>query len=91
METVNNESKRIDEVRDNYENIRMAISGLREILNINYDKDNLYYQAGLDNLIGIKENLLEILKKSYSPHQIDLKLREIELDADLEMNENQII
>jgi hypothetical protein len=91
MEYVNNESKSIEEIRENYENIRLALSGLMEILKINYDKEDLYYQLSIDNLKGIKNNLKKILEKSYSSRQIKLKLREIELDDDLELKEKSFI
>jgi hypothetical protein len=91
MEIVNNEPKRVEEIRDNYENIRLALSGLMEIIKINHEKDDFYYKAGLENLKGIKANLLKILANSYSQRQINSKLREIDFDEELEVEESSLI
>jgi calcineurin-like phosphoesterase family protein len=63
-----------------YEKIKKALDGLFEILTLNFDQDNMYYQCGVDNLIGIKESLMDLLKNNYCPKEIRTKLREIEFD-----------
>lgn len=63
-----------------YEKIKKALDGLFEILTLNFDQDNMYYQCGVDNLIGIKESLMDLLKNNDCPKEIRTKLREIEFD-----------
>ena len=69
-----------EEIFENYNEIREAISGLSEILNINFQEKNIYYQAGMDNLEALHDNIIEILKKSLTPRQVRIHLREIEYD-----------
>ncbi|MFX0073240.1 MAG: hypothetical protein ACFFAO_19345 [Candidatus Hermodarchaeota archaeon] len=73
----------INENKDTYENyhkIREAISGLNEILKINFQEKDIYFQTGMDNLEALHTNIIEILKKTSTPRQVRIKLREIEYD-----------
>lgn len=65
---------------DYYEKIKKALDGLFEILTVNFDEDDIYYQCGVDNLNGLKENLIDLLKHDYCPKEIRTKLREIEFN-----------
>ncbi|MHA1293683.1 MAG: hypothetical protein ACTSQJ_13575 [Promethearchaeota archaeon] len=70
----------------NFNNIKNAIKGLYEILKINLDSNDIYFQMSLDNLNGIYKNLLELLLNDYGARQFMKKLRnsEVELDIDLD-------
>ena len=63
-----------------YNNIRECISGLSEILNINFQENNIYRQVGMDNLKALHENIVEILKHKSAPREVRIRLREIEFD-----------
>lgn len=73
----------VNENKDTYENydkIREAISGLSEILKINFQEKDIYFQTGMDNLEALHNNVIEILEKTSTPRQVRIKLREIEYD-----------
>ncbi|MFX1257766.1 MAG: hypothetical protein ACFFAN_07905 [Promethearchaeota archaeon] len=72
--------KNIENIIEYYKRIRESLSGLSEILKINFQKNNIYYQLGIDNLKALNENILELLKHSYSPREVRIKLRELEFD-----------
>jgi len=76
------ENKRnIEEVFDKYYgNIRECIKGLNEIFRINFYENNIYYKMGKDNLKALHENVIELLKYTYSPREVRIKLRENEYD-----------
>ena len=38
------------------------------------------HQAAMDNLINLNNNILELLRESYTPREIRMRLREIEFD-----------
>ena len=44
----------LDKAWDHYEKIRDSLNGLYEILNMNLDKDNIFYQCAVDNLESLK-------------------------------------
>lgn len=75
-----NEKKNVDDVFDCYNNIRECISGLSEILNINFQENNIYRQMGIDNLKNLHDNVVEILKQTGVPREVRIRLREIEYD-----------
>jgi len=62
-----------------YEVMREAISALSEIVKINFNEDDIFYQAGLDNLKALHASIIEFLKCYYSPSDIERKLMELEL------------
>jgi hypothetical protein len=85
---VKEQAKKIDIVfEDNYENIRESLKGLDEILKINFLDNNIYYQLAMDNLKAVHDNVLDLLKHTYSPREVRIKLREIEYE-ELEASSN---
>lgn len=61
-----------------YQNIKKSFSGLKEILRINFNEKDFYYQAGMDNLEALKENIIDLLQNSCNSREIRIKLREFE-------------
>jgi hypothetical protein len=75
------QTKNIDEAFDlYYEKIRESIKGIYEIIKINFLEKDIYHKLSMDNLKALDENVLELLKLSYSPRQVRMKIREIEYD-----------
>ena len=70
----------IDKTFEHYEKIRESISGLAEILKINFNEKNIYYQMGMDNLRALHDNIIEVMKGSHAPREIRIKMREIEAE-----------
>ena len=78
------QAQKIDEVFElYYENIRKSIKGVEEILKINFLEKNIYHKMGMDNLNALHENIIELLKHTYSPREVRMRLREIEYDEKL--------
>ncbi len=75
-----------EKIFEQYEIIRQALSGLGEIMKINFNEKNIYYQAGMDNLKAIHEKIVEMMKCCSTPREVRMKLREIECD-EIEANE----
>ena len=63
-----------------YEKIRDSLTGLYEILNMNLDEENIFYQCAVDNLETLKDTIIDLLKKDYNPNEIKIKMRELEFD-----------
>jgi len=76
-----------------YEKIRDSLNGLYEILSMNLDDGNIFYQCAVDNLEILKDTIIDLLKKDYNPTEIKIKLRELEFDMKkhlfFEKNEKQ--
>jgi len=83
----------LDKAWEHYEKIRDSLNGLYEILNMNLDGENIFYQCAVDNLEILKETIIDLLKKDYNPTEIKIKLRELEFDMKktlfFEKKENQ--
>ena len=63
-----------------YKDIRECLTGLYEIFNINFNEKDIYHQAGMDNLIALHNNILEILRTTFAPREMRIRLRELEFD-----------
>jgi len=75
----NNENQSdLDKAWEHYKKIRDALMGLYEILDLNLEKDNIFYQCAIDNLENLKDTIIDLLKKDYNPSEIKIKLRELE-------------
>lgn len=70
----------LDKAWEHYKKIRDSLNGLHEILNMNLDNENIFYQCAVDNLEILKETIIDLLKKDYNPSEIKIKMREIEFD-----------
>ena len=78
---VNRESQSdLDKAWEHYEKIRDSLNGLYEILSMNLDDGNIFYQCAVDNLEILKETIIGLLKKDYNPTEIKIKMRELEFD-----------
>ena len=49
-------------------------------MNISFNESNIFHQVAMDNLINLNNNILEMLRESYTPREIGMRLREIEFD-----------
>jgi hypothetical protein len=77
---VNSVESKFDDAMSHYENIRKALSGLFEIVHINFNDNDFYRQAAIDNIKALNGNILDILKNSHSAREVRIKLREILLE-----------
>jgi len=75
-----NQESDLDKAWEHYEKIRDSLNGLYEILNMNLDKENIFYQCAVDNLESLKDTIIDLLKKDYNPKEIKIKLRDLEFD-----------
>ena len=74
--------RKIDAVFDeNYMKILESLTGLKEILDICFFERNIYKQMGMDNLKALHDNVIELLKHTYSPREVRIKMRELEYDG----------
>ena len=79
---MNKSNKKIDMVFDeNYMKIRESLNGLKDILDICFFERNVYKQMGMDNLRALHDNVIELLKHTYSPREVRIKMRELEYEG----------
>ncbi|MFX1237628.1 MAG: hypothetical protein ACFFAS_08805 [Promethearchaeota archaeon] len=71
----------------NFEQIQKSLIGLYEVLSVTYGEtnDNIYFKIGQDNIIGLYQNLLELLlKEDGLKHLIkSIKNSKVKLDVTL--------
>jgi hypothetical protein len=72
--------EKLEAAMEKYRNIRECLTGLYDIMNINFNEKNIFHQVAMDNLINLNNNILEMLRESYTPREIRMRLREIEFD-----------
>ena len=71
---------KLDDAMSCYESIREALTGLYEIIKINFNEEDFYGLAALDNLKAINENVVQLLKDGHNAREVRIRLREIEFD-----------
>ena len=86
------QAQKIDEVFDlYYEKMRKSIKGIEEILKINFLEKNIYYKMGMDNLNALHENIIELLKHTYSPREVRMRMRLREIENDEKISQESFI
>jgi len=67
-----------------FENIKESIKGIYDILKITAPSDNdIYFQLGVDNIIALYNNILDLISNNNAVKQINKKLENSESLADL--------
>ncbi|MGV9173064.1 MAG: hypothetical protein ACOC44_10145 [Promethearchaeia archaeon] len=73
--------KELEEAFEYYQQMRKALTGLFHVLNMQCkDPEDIVYKAGIDNLKGLHDNLVKLLKNSYPPKDVRIKLKESEYE-----------
>ncbi|MBN1802025.1 MAG: hypothetical protein JW891_10990 [Candidatus Lokiarchaeota archaeon] len=70
----------------NFENIKKSVKGIYEIFKINFEDNDIYFKVGLDNVIGIYQNFLELMLNDYGARQFMKKLRSAEIEIDIPLD-----
>ena len=83
MEFTTDLESRADE---NFDKIKASVKGIYEIFKINFSDDDIYFKAGLDNVIGIYQNFLELMLNDYGARQFMKKLRSSEVEIDIPLD-----
>ena len=74
------EENKIEKAWGYYKKVNKALTGLFEILTMNFSEEDLFYKCGIDNLTQLKEVILDLLSHDYNPTEIKKKLRDLEFD-----------
>ncbi len=70
----------------NFENIKESIKGLYDVLNLGVSEE-LYHNAGLENLEGLYKNLLELLVNDYGLRKVAKKIQTSEVEVDITLDD----
>ena len=70
----------------NFENIKDAIKGLYDVLNLGVSEE-LYQNAGMENLEGLYKNLLELLVNDYGLRKVVKKIQTSEVEVDITLDD----
>jgi len=82
-----NSFKTKEKAEKNFKNIKAAVKGLYEILDLSLSEDDFYYEAGKDNITAIYKNLIELLLNEYGLRQLLKKIQNSELELNIVLNE----
>ena len=76
-----------EKAETSFENIKDAVKGLYEILDLSLSKDDFYYEVGKDNITAIYKNLIELLLNESGFRQLLKKIQNSEVDLNIVLNE----
>ncbi len=76
-----------EKAKKNFENIKDAVKGLYEILDLSLSEDDFYYEVGKDNITAIYKNLIELFLNESGLRQLLKKIQNSEVDLNIVLNE----
>ena len=76
-----------EKAEKNFENIKESIKGLYEVLSIIGNEDDIYFQAGEDNIVGLYQNFVELLTNEYGLRQLVKNLKKSKLELNITLDE----
>lgn len=65
--------------------INNTLNGLLEILTMGFDKDDVIFKAGIENLKHLKETIIDVLEHDYEPGEIKKRIRDLEFDIKMKL------
>ncbi|MBN1800955.1 MAG: hypothetical protein JW891_05570 [Candidatus Lokiarchaeota archaeon] len=73
----------------NFERIQKSLIGLYEVLSITYGEtsENICFKAGQDNIIGLYENLLELLLNEKGLNHLVRSIKDSKIKLDVTLSE----
>ena len=71
----------------NFENIKDALKGLYDILDLTLSDDKFYHEAGKDNIKAVYKNLIELLLNEYGLRNLLKKIQNSEVELNIVLNE----
>lgn len=77
---MSNSDEDLDKAWCYYKRVKNALTGLFEILTMNLDENDIFYQCAVDNLTQLKETIVDLLKHDYDADEIKRKLKFLEFD-----------
>ena len=70
----------------NFENIKKSIKGLYDLLNLGISEEP-FHNAGMENIEGLYQNLLELLVNDYGLRKVVKKIQTSELEVDIKLDD----
>jgi len=86
MSQENFTTKMNEKAEMNFKNIKESIKGLFDVLNLGVE-DDLYFEAGKENITGLYQNLIELLLNEYGLRKIIKKIKNSEIDIDITLDD----
>ena len=82
-------SELVGKAENNFKNIKDSIKGVLDILNMLSEEDvcKFYLKIAEENLTGLYLNFLELLSNDYGLRKVVKKIRNSELDLDIDLDE----
>ena len=71
---------------ENFENIKKSIKGLFDILNLGVS-DDLYYNAGKENIEGLYANFLELMMNDAGLRKVTKKIQNSEVEVNVTLDD----
>ena len=71
---------------ENFAKIKESVKGIYEIFKITLNDNDSLFKMGLDNVIGIYQNFLELMLNDYGAKQFMKKLRSSEVEIDIPLD-----
>lgn len=62
-----------------YNQVRDAFQGIYDVFNITLNPKSFYYLCGVENLIALRESLIDLLKNDFDILELQKTLRSIKL------------
>jgi len=78
--SIESAEEKLEDAMEYYKNVRECLTGLYNIIKLNLPEKDIFHQVGMDNLMNLNNNVLEILRSSFSPREVRMRVREIEFD-----------
>ncbi|MFX1493501.1 MAG: hypothetical protein ACFFBZ_04400 [Promethearchaeota archaeon] len=80
----------VDKAEENFKSIKESIKGLYDLLNICLPDDQVYLEAGQENIEGLYKNIIELILNDYGLRKLVKKIKSAELDVNITLDELMI-
>ena len=90
MSNTNTTLKLSNKAVKNYEIMKESIKGIHEVLKLVLNEKDTLYKVGMDNLLGLYDNFLQLMMNEYGTIALIKKIRHSRINIDIPLDDHTL-
>jgi hypothetical protein len=86
MSNTNSTLKLSSKAIKNFKAMKESIRGVHEVFKLALDESDIFYNIGMDNLLGLYDNFLQLMMNEFGAINFMRKLKHSKIDLDLSLD-----
>ena len=90
MSNINSTLQLSNKALENFEVMKKSIIGIHEVLKLVLNEKDILYKVGMDNLLAMYDNFLQLMMNEYGAIAFMKKLRDSKIDIEIPLDDTSL-